>query len=64
MRSQTIIYIRWRLTGRVEHFVNLGKLYFYYSTDQLGVSRTTLDRKDLFDGYQNDTIEIFKVYIR
>jgi hypothetical protein len=52
------------LTGRIEVFVNLGKLYSYYSNEQLGVSRATLDRKNLFDGYQNDTIEILKNYVK
>jgi hypothetical protein len=64
MRSQTVICIRWKLTGRIEVFVNLGKLFTSYSGNQLGVSRSTLDRKNLFDGYQNDTIEIFKSYVR
>ena len=64
MRSQTVICIRWKLTGRIEVFVNLGKLFTSYSSNQLGVSRSTLDRKNLFDGYQNDTIEIFKSYVR
>jgi hypothetical protein len=64
MRSQTAICIRWKLTGRIEIFVNLGKLYSYYSNEQLGVSRATLDRKNLFDGYQNDTVEIVKNYVK
>jgi hypothetical protein len=64
MRSQTVICIRWKLTGRIEVFVNLGKLFTSYSGNQLGVSRSTLDRKNLFDGYQNDTIEIFKSYVK
>lgn len=64
MRSQTVICIRWKITGRIEVFVNLGKLFTSYSGNQLGVSRSTLDRKNLFDGYQNDTIEIFKSYVR
>ena len=64
MRSQTAICIRWKLTGRIEIFVNLGKLYSYYSNEQHGVSRATLDRKNLFDGYQNDTVEIVKNYVK
>jgi hypothetical protein len=64
MRSQTVICIRWKLTARIEIFVNLGKLFTSYSGNQLGVSRSTLDRKNLFDGYENDTIEIFKSYVR
>ena len=61
MRSSTIICIRWKLTGRIELFNNLGKLYSSYSDSILGVSRYTLDRKDLFEGYQNDFIEIYKM---
>lgn len=64
MRSQTIICVRWKLSGRIEHFVNLGKLYGYYRNDELGVSRATLDRKNLFDGYENEAIEIIKSQVK
>lgn len=64
MRSQTVICVRWKLTGRIEHFVNLGKLYTFHSQNSLGVSRFTLDRKNLFEGYQNDVVEIIKTYIK
>lgn len=64
MRSQTILIIRWKLTGRMEVFANLGKLYSSYSSASLGVSRFTLDRKNLFEGYQNDTVEIIKNYLK
>jgi hypothetical protein len=63
MRSQTVIVIRWKMTGKVESFVNLGKLFQNYDSGQLGVSRFTLDRKDLFDGYQNDAVEITKCHV-
>ena len=63
MRSQTAICIRWKLTGRIEVFVNLGKVYSNYSNEQLGVSRATLDRKNLFEGYQNDMVEIYKMRV-
>ncbi len=63
MRSSTIICIRWKLTGRIEIFNNLGKLYSSYSDGVLGVSRYTLDRKDLFEGYQNDVVEIYKMRV-
>jgi hypothetical protein len=64
MRSSTLICIRWKLTGRIEIYNNLGKLYSTYSTNNLGVSRGTLDRKNLFEGYQNDTVEIYKMRIK
>lgn len=64
MRSQTVICVRWKLTGRIEHYVNLGKLYYYHSSQTLGVSRFTLDRKNLFDGYQNETVEIIKSQVK
>lgn len=63
MRSSTLICIRWKLTGRIEIYNNLGKLYSTYSTNNLGVSRGSLDRKNLFEGYQSDTIEIYKIRI-
>ena len=64
MRSQTVICVRWKITGRIEHFVNLGKLYKHYSGDQLNVSRGNLDRKNLYQGYHNDLVEIIKSYVK
>ena len=64
MRSSTVICIRWKITGRLEHFVNLGKVFTYYSSYELGVSRSILNRRDLFDGYQNDMIEVIKTYVK
>jgi hypothetical protein len=64
MRSQTVIYIKWKLTGRIEFYVNLGKLFSSHSSSTLGVSRATLDRKNLFEGYQNDVVEILKGYVK
>lgn len=64
MRSQTIISLTWRVSGRTEVFVNLGKLFSKYDSDSLGVSRYTLDRKNLFEGYQNDTIQLVKILVK
>lgn len=64
MRSQTVICIRWKLSGRIEHFINLGKLFAYYRNDELSVSRATLDRKNLFEGYENDVVEIIKSTVK
>ena len=64
MRSQTVILVLWKLTDRIEVFVNLGKLYSYYDNNQIGVSRWTLDRKNLFDGYENDIVSISKIYVK
>jgi hypothetical protein len=64
MRSETVIYLRWKISNRVEVFVNLGKLYTSYSSDDLGITRWTLDRKDLFSGWENDTVEIRKIYVK
>lgn len=64
MRSQTVIIVRWKITDRIEAFVNLGKLYGRYTSNELCVSRWTLDRKDLFDGYENDTVFIMKTYVK
>jgi len=64
MRSQTVIYIRWKLTGRIEHFINLGKLFSRYGNNEIGVSRGSLDRKNLYDGFKNDTVEIIKSYVK
>lgn len=64
MRSQTVICIRWKISGRIEIFVNLGKVFSNYSTIELGVSRGTLDRRNLFEGYENEMIEMNKSYVR
>lgn len=63
IRGRTLICIRWKLTNRIEVFSNLGKLYHKYSDVHLGVSRWTLNRKDLTQGYQNDVVEIYKMII-
>jgi hypothetical protein len=63
MRSETIIYLKWKLTGRIDFFVNLGKLYSYYTDVELGVSRHTLNKKDLSIGYENAIIEVRKVQV-
>jgi hypothetical protein len=64
MGGKTIIYLKWKLTGRIEIFTNLGKLYNRYSVDDLCVSRHTLNRKNLYDGWESDMIELkkFTVY--
>lgn len=64
MRSNTIICVVWKLTGRIEHFVNLGKLYTHYGNDELGISRSSLNKKDLFEGYDTETIKILKCYVK
>ncbi len=64
MRSQTILILRWKSTGRMEVFVNLGKLYNSYNSSILGVSRYTLDRKDLLNGFNNEIVEILKSTVK
>jgi hypothetical protein len=64
MRYRSVIYVRWHVTGRFEIFINLGKLYSIYSDSELGVSRNTLAKKDLYSGYHNSTVEIFKCVVR
>jgi len=63
MKSRTVIYVRWKLTGRIEHFTNLGKLYDKYKNDELGVSRHTLNKRDLYSMFQNESVEILKSVI-
>lgn len=64
MRSSTIICIRWKLSGRIELFNNLGKLFTCYPDSILGVSRHTLNRKNLFEGFHNDVVEIYKMHLK
>jgi hypothetical protein len=61
---KTALYIKWKVTGRIELFVNLGKLYSVYNSEDLGVSRNTLSKKDLYSGYSNEYIEMYKMVIR
>jgi hypothetical protein len=63
MRYRTVIYVRWKLTGRFEIFINLGKLYARYGDSELGVSRSTLSKKRLHDGYSNEIVEVFKCHV-
>ena len=56
MRSTTVIYLKWKLTGRIEIFSNLGKVYNRYGVSDLGASRHTLNRKDLYNGWESDMI--------
>lgn len=63
-RTSTVICLRWKSSGSIEHFSNLGKLYKKYDAEKLGVSRFTLDRKDLWSGYHNADIEIIKSSIQ
>lgn len=63
MRSTTVIYLKWKLTGRIEIFSNLGKVYDRYDVSDLGVSRHTLNRKDLYNGWESELIEIKKFTI-
>lgn len=64
MRNNTVIYLRWKLSKRVEIFTTLGKLYDTYDSDDIGVSRSQLNRRDILNMYENDIIELQKVYIR
>lgn len=61
MRNSSVICIYWKITGRLEVFSNLGKLYTKYDGSILGVSKWTLYRKKLEDGWENDFLKIQKI---
>lgn len=63
IRTTTVISLRWKADNSIEVFVNLGKLFTKYDAEKLGVSRFTLDRKDLYRGYENDVIALRKLEI-
>jgi len=63
IRTTTVISLRWKVDNSIEVFVNLGKLFARYDAEKLGVSRFTLDRKDLKVGYENDVIALRKLEI-
>lgn len=60
-KISTIIVIIWADSGDLEIFRTLGSLFKKYDAEKLGVSRFTLDRKNLDSGgYGNEKCEIFK----
>jgi hypothetical protein len=61
MRNNSVICVYWKITGRLEVFSNLGKLYSKYESSILGVSKWTLHRKKLLDGWENEFVKIQKV---
>ena len=63
MVNKTIICLVWKLSGRIEIFTTLGKLYKNYNADTIGLSIHTLTRKNLFEGWENDTMKITKLHI-
>lgn len=63
-KVKAVVYLRWKLSGSIEIYSTLGGLFDDYDSYQIGVSRHTLNRRDLFYGYENDLIEIKKCYLR
>lgn len=63
IRTTTVIALRWKVDNSIEVFVNLGKLFAKYDGENLGVSRFTLDKKNLKEGYENDVIALRKLEI-
>lgn len=64
MEYRTVIYVKWKLTNRFEIYVNLGKLFAAYKEGELGVARNTLYKKDLMAGYENDTVQLLKCFVK
>jgi len=63
IRTKTVISLRWKVDNSIEVFVNLGKLFAKYDAEKIGVSRFTLDRKDLKEGYENEIVALRKLEI-
>lgn len=63
MLNKTVICLVWKLSGRIEIFTTLSKLYKYYNTDTIGVSIHTLIRKNLFNGWENDMVKVIKIKV-
>lgn len=61
MRNSYVIGIYWKISGRIEVFSNLGKLYSKYDSSILGISKWTLHRKNLSEGWENDIVKIQKI---
>jgi hypothetical protein len=63
MTNKTIICLIWKLSGRVEIYTTLSKLYDYYNKETIGASIHTLNRKDLSEGWENDTLKVLKLAV-
>jgi hypothetical protein len=63
MTSKHVIFLRWKLTGRIECFTTLSKVFDIYDSDILGISIHSLYKKKLLDGWSNDYIEVVKVKV-
>lgn len=63
IRTTTVISLRWKVNNLIEVFVNLGKLFAKHDAEKLGVSRFTLDRKNLKEGYENEIVALRKLEI-
>lgn len=63
VRITTVITMHWKADCSVEVFINLGKLYKKYDAEKLSVSRFTLDKKDLYEGYENSLLSLKKIII-
>lgn len=61
---KTVIVLMWKITGRIEVFSNLGKLYSTHTSEVISVSRYTLDRKDLYKGFENDIVKLIKLPVK
>lgn len=61
MRNSYVIGVYWKISGRIEVFSNLGKLYSKYDGSILGISKWTLHRKNLSEGWENDIVKIQKI---
>lgn len=59
----TVILVRWNITGKIRIFKSIASLYKYHNED-LNVSKWTLYSRNLFEGYQNDIVYIKKYDIR
>lgn len=61
MRNRILICVYWKITGRLEVYTTMTKLYEKHEDTILGVSKWTLYRKNLFEGWENDVVKIQKI---
>ena len=53
-----VIYLKWRMVGRVEIFRSLQAMLRKYPNGELGISKYAIYKKNLEDGYYNSSVEI------
>ena len=64
MIGDKVIMVFWKISGRIDMFHKLSRIYDVYPNNEVGTSIHSLYRKNLEEGYENDTVVIRKYKFR